>query len=349
MKTFSVATALSFLGCAVLVAAHASPKTAEEIEAWNALQATAYHCAPAVASYTASRKRQWAQRMLGADALADKNLFLDGAFDDVTKPQTKLLACDEVEPVTIKNQTCVLSPEVTQGPYYHTEGHPIRQNMAEWQTGLLFLMDIGVIDVETCEPLPNVLIDLWHANATGYYAGHPTPYPHLTDERPQRGGKRSGLLTRFPRTIVEETWLRAAWPTDQNGVVQFTSIFPGFYTGRATHIHVKAHTQWVTHPNDTFTTNNLIYTGQLFVPDQINIEVDKLHPYTDNPLFFGTAEGRTRNEKDSLNIFPDSYANAFNPTFDIHKLNGVLSQGLIGYMTLGLNKSAGRLDTEWMP
>jgi len=36
---------------------------------------------------------------------------------------------------------------------------------------LLKLLDIGVIDVETCKPLPNVLVDIWQANATGHYAG----------------------------------------------------------------------------------------------------------------------------------------------------------------------------------
>ena len=33
------------------------------------------------------------------------------------------------------------------------------------------LLDIGVIDVETCKPLPNVLVDIWQANSTGFYAG----------------------------------------------------------------------------------------------------------------------------------------------------------------------------------
>lgn len=111
-------------------------------------------------------------------------------------------------------------------------------------------MDIGVIDVETCEPLPNVLVDLWHANATGHYAGmsfccgnvvdadqaiqgHGDPAPHLVNEEPQRGGARSGLLSAFPRGNDHETFLRAAWPTDKNGVAQFTSVFPGYYTGRS--------------------------------------------------------------------------------------------------------------------
>lgn len=36
----------------------------------------------------------------------------------------------------------------------------------------LQLIDIGVIDVETCKPVPNVLVDIWHANSTGHYSGH---------------------------------------------------------------------------------------------------------------------------------------------------------------------------------
>lgn len=85
------------------------------------------------------------------------------------------------------------------------------------------MLDIGVIDVETCKPLPNVLVDIWQANATGFYAGHPRPFPHLANEQPQVGGKRSGLLSAYPRTEFQETWLRGAWPTDKNGVAQFTS------------------------------------------------------------------------------------------------------------------------------
>lgn len=60
--------------------------------------------------------------MLGADALADKNLFIQGSFDDLgldgsEKTQTpQLLSCDSVEETKIRNNTCVLAPIVTEGP-----------------------------------------------------------------------------------------------------------------------------------------------------------------------------------------------------------------------------------------
>lgn len=149
--------------------------TPEEVQAFRSLQASAYHCAPAVAAYTAERKRNWAQRVLGSVPLSMKQYFVDSAFkndhadDDANGKQ--IIACKPIKVAKIKNSTCVLSPETTEGPYYHAEGHPMRSNMAENELGLLFLMNVGVIDVETCEPVPDVLVDLWHANSTGFYAG----------------------------------------------------------------------------------------------------------------------------------------------------------------------------------
>lgn len=40
--------------------------------------------------------------------------------------------------------------------------------MAEYQLGLPWYMDVGVIDVKTCQPIPNILVDVWHANSTGH-------------------------------------------------------------------------------------------------------------------------------------------------------------------------------------
>ncbi|THH18831.1 hypothetical protein EW146_g2238 [Bondarzewia mesenterica] len=326
----------------LLVAAHKEPKTAAEIEVQRNLQAAAYHCAPAIAEFTAARQRSWAQKVLaGRPALPEyEDLFT--AWDDVAPGrEQKLLGCSPIEQTRIRNQSCVLAPEVTEGPYYHTVGHPIRQNIAENQFGLLLLLDIGVIDVETCQPVPNVLVDIWTANATGHYAGHPEPARHMLDEQPQVGGKRNGLLSAFPRTKPEQTWLRGAWPTNQNGVAQFTTIFPGYYTGRATHVHTKVFPEWKTLPNGTFESGRLSHVGQFFFDDDIN-----MWPYITNPI--KDTRGRTRNWRDSLNIFEDSHGpeGQYNPVFDLHMLGGVINQGLIGYITMGVNMSAS-YDNWW--
>lgn len=94
--------------------------------------------------------------------------------------------------------------------------------MAELQLGVPFLMDIGVIDVKTCEPLVGVLTDIWHANSTGHYAGHPEQEEALKWEGPKHEGPRKGLLSKYPRTKPDETFLRGAWPTNKNGVAQFS-------------------------------------------------------------------------------------------------------------------------------
>ncbi|KAG5349278.1 hypothetical protein C0989_004857 [Termitomyces sp. Mn162] len=263
--------------------AHKEPRTPQEIEVQRALQAAAYHCAPAIERYTAARRRSWAQKVLaGRPALPGfDDLFASGTYETPGIPAANdqlVMGCTPIEDTRLQNNSCVLTPVVTEGPYYHVQGHPIRQNIAELQDGLLLLLDIGVIDVETCQPLPNVLVDIWQANATGHYAGHPDPAPHLVDEQPQVGGKRAGLLSAFPRTKFDETFLRGAWPTDRNGVAQFTTIFPGYYTGRATHIHAKVFPTWSPLPNGTFTSTHLAHVGQFFFDDDINMRIDNVGP-----------------------------------------------------------------------
>ncbi|KAF8329153.1 Intradiol ring-cleavage dioxygenase [Cantharellus anzutake] len=340
-----VSAFLSYLLLARGVSAHPESKTPEQVKAYQDLQAAAYHCAPTIAKYTAERQRRFAEHVLGGSSpqyllSSDNGLFDSDTYEDVG-PQ-KLLACTPFEEQKIRNNTCVLAPEVTAGPYYETAEHPMRTNIAEYQPGLLFLINIGVIDVETCEPIPDVLVDIWHANATGHYSGHPEPAPELANEEPVKEGRRKGLLSPFPKTKWGETFCRGAYPTDKNGVTQFTSIFPGYYTGRATHVHVKVFPKWTPLDNGTFIGERLVHVGQLFVPDDLNMAVDKLWPYNTNPI--AEIRGRTRNWEDSLNIFWDSQKGGYHSIFETHLLGGVLQQGVIGYITMAVNMSASVSD-----
>ena len=66
----------------------------------------------------------------------------------------------------LKNDTCLLFPETTQGPYYFPRSEILRQDMREGQPGIETELDISLIDVNTCEPLEGALISLW----VGYHS-----------------------------------------------------------------------------------------------------------------------------------------------------------------------------------
>lgn len=68
------------------------------------------------------------------------------------------------------NTSCILTPTVTDGPYY-VWGEVIRQNVKEdlYSDGVDMSLEVQYIDINTCRPVPGALVDIWHANATGVY------------------------------------------------------------------------------------------------------------------------------------------------------------------------------------
>lgn len=86
----------------------------------------------------------------------------------------------------LKNDTCILAPEITQGPYWYPPHEILRQDMTENEVGVPLELDIGLIDVHSCLPLDNVLLSLWHCNASGSYSSFDydpnTPFETLLKE-----------------------------------------------------------------------------------------------------------------------------------------------------------------------
>ena len=100
----------------------------------------------------------------------------------------------------------------------------------------------------------DAVVDLWHCDAAGGYSGFE--------------GQEA------------ETYLRGAQVTDADGVAEFTTIFPGGYSGRTTHIHAKVHLD-----------NRTVLTTQVYFPDDVSAEVHAAAPYR---------PGATRNGQDGL-------------------------------------------------
>jgi protocatechuate 3,4-dioxygenase beta subunit len=77
--------------------------------------------------------------------------------------------------------------------------------------------------------------------------------------------------------------MRGIQPTNAAGLASFVTVYPGWYTGRTVHIHVKVHVG-----------GNVVHTGQLFFPDRITDAVYERKPYSSRP------NRDTRNAQDSI-------------------------------------------------
>jgi len=110
---------------------------------------------------------------------------------------------------------CSVSPSETEGPFpILTPTQLVRQSIVSDRTGVALLMTFTIQDRSNgCTPLAGVLVDVWQCDRAGNYS--------------QYGS--------FPTA----NFLRGRQTTDANGQVSFISIFPGWYPGRAPHIHLE--------------------------------------------------------------------------------------------------------------
>jgi protocatechuate 3,4-dioxygenase beta subunit len=131
---------------------------------------------------------------------------------------------------TIQDDTYDLTPEATQGPYVFPTSQILRQDITAGQKGVPLWLDIGVLNLATCEPLEDALIDMWHCNATGSYSSFTglspnTPFLELLE---QLHINESDYQIGVTDLHTDETnFLRGMWPTDKNGMMEMKTIFTG--------------------------------------------------------------------------------------------------------------------------
>lgn len=120
--------------------------------------------------------------------------------------------------------SCTEAPTETEGPFpTHQPSSYVRSNIVDDRTGVPITINITVQNKNNnCTALAGVTVDIWHCDKDGNYSEY--------------GG--SGMQS---TNYTAVHFLRGRQTTDTNGLVTFTSIFPGWYSGRATHIHVHVY------------------------------------------------------------------------------------------------------------
>ncbi|KAJ5997712.1 hypothetical protein N7522_009372 [Penicillium canescens] len=312
---------LAAAGIASVATAHPGPHHSPSKRELSRRHDLSARCSDHVGNYNAKRiKRNLHKRFPGSTSNTTYNIQTEGSYYN-----------------TIQNDTCVLTPEVTEGPYIWPQSQTLRQDMTEDQPGIPLWLDVGVLDMETCEPLEGVLVDFWHCNSTGSYSSFTglspnTPFAELLEQLNVTDMATADLHT------DDTTFLRGMWPTDKHGLMEMKTVFPGFYVERSIHIHVQVHTDWTIRGNGTMAYGNTVSTGQIYFDEPLSQKIMALEPYASH-----TEINRTTNAVDS--VFSGDTENGYNPIVSVVPADGKdVTKGMIGYITIGVDKTATATD-----
>jgi protocatechuate 3,4-dioxygenase beta subunit len=160
---------------------------------------------------------------------------------------------------------CTLLGAMTLGPCYVTAED--RQDISEGSLGLPMRLKLRVVD-EACRPVPGAIVDVWHTAPHGVYSSADAPAGCTL-------GDAAALAARYFRGMRH---------TDEDGVAEFDSCFPGWYSGRTIHVHL---TVWV---------NGIAsVTSQLYFDDTLSDEI-----IAAEPIYADRGPRNTTNQNDSV-------------------------------------------------
>ena len=195
---------------------------------------------------------------------------------EVATPPTAVASAGEHEASAlthagVSQRVCDVTPRQTEGPYYLDVGQ-VRRDITEGKLGTPLLVRLHLVEAGSCAPIGDASVDIWHTDAEGQYSG----FGGQGDD----GADTSG-----------ETFLRGTQITDANGLVEFETVYPGWYPGRTAHIHFKA-----------YTDEGSLVSSQMYFPDDISDAVYAAEPYSVREV------RRTTNDNDGLTRNPASRA-----------------------------------------
>lgn len=218
------------------------------------------------------------------------------------------------------SECMTLMSSVTEGPYY-LDGALVRKDITEGKSGVPLTLRLTVVDAtDGCTPVKGAAVEIWHCDAWGYYSGYTTANPGGSAPAESEDGS----------TANDGTYLRGYQIANANGVVKFETIFPGWYTPRTCHIHVKVHTGGEKE-DGTYEGGKVNYTGQLFFDDTIAEEIFTLEPYSKHSGSYTTL--------DNDMVYDGGGASSGLLTLKaVHKTDP--SKGYKGFLTLGIDPDA---------
>lgn len=155
----------------------------------------------------------------------------------------------------------------TEGPFL-TPDSPLRSDIREDSPGVPVHLTLNIMDDLWCMPIKGAAVDFWQSDAQGLYSGVDNVLFDL----------QSLQLSGESIDMRGTEFLRGHQVSGDDGQVEFTTIFPGWYTGRLAHFHLKAIIEglaWTSH------------VTQLYLPIEIERAVYETAPYVDrgqNPI-----------------------------------------------------------------
>lgn len=153
------------------------------------------------------------------DAMTADAMTADAAASGWITGGTARITGTYADPFTAPGGTaCSLICQTTIGPCHTTS--PMREDVSNGLDGLPVLLSLRVLD-ERCQPAANTIVEIWHTNYKGIY---------------------SGMINTMCNSAAEDRaaeYFRGYVRTDANGVAKFKTCYPGWYRGRAVHIHVR--------------------------------------------------------------------------------------------------------------
>lgn len=205
---------------------------------------------------------------------------------------------DDVSPTTdteinegTTNTDCINTASETQGPFPTKDPDSLeRVNIIGDRSGVALDIEITILNKNaSCAPLEGAIVDIWHCDKDGYYSEY--------------GGTQMQSID-----YTSNHFLRGRQATDANGKVAFSSIFPGWYQSRATHIHV--------HVYDS--NGNSLLVTQIAFPEGSNSAVVQVNAASQYGYTKGMS-GYTYNAND--NVFGDGVST------EMSNISGSVSSG----------------------